>query len=569
MMTQWLFGFRSQTWMVKKLIGLMLLTAGWGASAQPASNDWVAHSLNGLLFVFSADQIQPQGIRFEKPEVRVSENGFSQLQGKEFSSAFEKFLGREFHVSDLNELTAIARDFLVHHDLQFAHLVVPEQNMDTGVLQILISPFKIESIQLSGNSVFSDELLLKRSGLKPGDSLSISHVGQALQALNDNPSRSVEMVLKPGSKEGTSEVDLLVKEEKPWTVNLTQDNAGAAKLGALQRGFGLSHGNLFGLDQQASMQYTCSYASSSCSLGLNWSTPVSTSRLDKVTLSVLQAQQQPISNSGFVSYVGHSSQFSLKYVNVHPIQAQGDMSSSLEWSLGVDNKSTNNNFEFAGIFSAWNFSSVPATVLQFPLTLNFIQTDENGQTRINEQLVHSPGGLISHNDSNTFNNYVDQASARYTYWRQELSRTQKVFSNWMFSSKLLTQWSNQNLLYSERLVLGGPGSLRSYQTASATGSTGLVFSQELRSPNFSIWPGGAVKDLSQWGLFWDVAKVQQVLPTSGDYQSVSLAGAGVLLETSLDRHWKMVTSAGRQFKVSPGTTPALGTTLNFSLSAMF
>jgi hemolysin activation/secretion protein len=362
---------------------------------------------------------------------------------------------------------------------------------------------------------------------------------------------------------------LLVKEEKPWTVSLTQDNAGAAKLGALQRGIGLSHGNLFGLDQQGSMQYTCSYASASCSLGLNWSMPVPFSRLDKFTVSAFHAQQQPISSSGIVSYVGYSSQLSLKYVNVHPIQAKDGMTSSLEWSVGVDSKSTNNNFEFAGIYSVWNFASVPATVLQFPVTLDLIQTDENGQTRINEQWVHSPGGLISHNDSNTFNNYVDQASARYTYWRQELSRTLKLFNNWQLSSKLQTQLANQNLLYSERLVLGGPASLRSYTTASATGSNGLVVSQELRSPRFNIWQGGAVQDISQWGLFWDAARVQQVLPILGDLQVVSLSGAGLLFESSFDRRLKMAASAGRQFRALPGTPPALGTTLNFSLSAIF
>ena len=122
----------------------------------------------------------------------------------------------------------------------------------------------------------------------------------------------------------------------------------------------------------------------------------------------------------------------------------------------------------------------------------------------------------------------------------------------------MVQVANHNLLDSEQLPGGGPGSVRGYYTDTALGSEGELVSMEIRGPSFSplglLGVHPPVKDEAQLGVFWDYANLFQVQPIPDQPDHVDLASVGPDVSYALGRFASVNASLGWQLRPPPGTT---------------
>jgi hemolysin activation/secretion protein len=323
---------------------------------------------------------------------------------------------------------------------------------------------------------------------------------------------------------------------------------GVPSLGQNEWFIGFNWGNAFGLGQILSYQLTRSFTgrytghSISDVIPLPW-------QGNKLLVFGSYEEQRPDIAEGFDD-LGRSGQASFRYVRTLP---------NLSWlthdvQLGYDFKTTNTNLEFGG-FSVFDSS---AQIDQFVLTYDGDETDRYGETSIENDFVVSPGGLTGANTTAAFETIVPYATAHYVYNRFGFTRTTYLPYQFSWVARVLTQYSNSNLLDSEQLAGGGPGSVAGYPTDTALGSNGELINMTIFAPAFSpsrlLGLHAFPDDQVQLGAFWDYANLYQDHAIPDQQNHVNLASTGLDLNYSAGQDVNVQFAMGWQLRNAPGTT---------------
>ena len=361
-----------------------------------------------------------------------------------------------------------------------------------------MTEYRVGTVTVSGNRWFSSALLRNESGLTPGQTLTLPGVQSDLDWLNANPFRSVNAMLEPGAAPGTTNVVLAAKDRLPVHLYAAYDNAGVPCLGLGEWSIGGTWGNVAGLDQLLSYQFTRSISGAYSAHALSWSIPLSWR--DRLLVFGSYATENPDIGSDFTE-PGRSGQASLRYVHTLPrLALPGGLGLTEDVQLGYDFKTTNNDLEFGGI----SVFTGQAEIDQFPLIYDATLTDPYGQTSFQNQLVLSPGGMTGANNDEAFQTLVPGSAANYVYDRAGLTRATFLPAGFSWIGRVLGQVSDRNLLYSEQLGAGGPDSVRGYDTDTALGSQGVLLSNEIPRPRLQLFPTSrSSHQAARSGAAWD------------------------------------------------------------------
>ncbi|BFK30104.1 ShlB/FhaC/HecB family hemolysin secretion/activation protein [Veillonella parvula] len=124
-----------------------------------------------------------------------------------------------------------------------SQVYIPEQNLNDGILQLMVIPGRVEDIRYSESSAHGPW----RTALvvRPGDILNIRDIEQGLEQMKRVSSQSVTMKLLPGKAIGTSVIELSIKQEKPVYGSISIDNSGLESTGIYQGSFTTSFDQVF------------------------------------------------------------------------------------------------------------------------------------------------------------------------------------------------------------------------------------------------------------------------------------------------------------------------------------
>lgn len=138
-------------------------------------------------------------------------------------------------------------------------VIVPEQELNQGVVRFEVTETPIGAVTVSGNKAFSTENI-RRSlpALREGETPNGRLISESVQLANENPAKQVEVVLGMGKKEGTVDARVAVTEEPIQRWYLTADNSGTRPTGRIRLGATYQHANLFDRDQTLSVSYLTS-----------------------------------------------------------------------------------------------------------------------------------------------------------------------------------------------------------------------------------------------------------------------------------------------------------------------
>lgn len=495
--------------------------------------------LLGVVFVDGMGAVKADGIAPAEVPGGLDVRELPLLAGADFAARVQPYLGRPLTRAGLDAIAQLARDAYRSAEQPFMEVSVPPQNVQGGVVQFVVTPYRVGEIEVTGNRHFSSKLVRGMGDLKPGEPLSLPRMRKALDDYNQNPFITINAVASPGDELGETDITLEAKDRLPFRVYGGYDNQGTPLLGREEWYAGFNWGNVLGTGQILSYQFTRSFKGDYTSHSGSDVIPLGPD--DRILLFGAYAIQKPDLGPIFDSK-GHSSQVSGRWA--HDLPGTDRIKHNLQ--IGLDYKRTDNNLDFLG----FRVLDTVVEVFQIPLTYSGTFIDGGGRTVVEATGVFSPGGVTAHNDDESMNRLVPHSNATYGYWRFSATRTTYLPKETSLVMRGMFQGATGNLPYSEQLGAGGIGSVRGYDPNTALGSEGLILSTELRTPEFSIL-GDKINDHLQFGIFADYARVWQRKSYPDLPHASDLASVGLNVNYVVDRYVQLQVQVGRQLKRAP------------------
>ncbi|NUT84688.1 ShlB/FhaC/HecB family hemolysin secretion/activation protein, partial [Pseudomonas brassicacearum] len=378
------------------------------------------------------------------------------LSERERQRLLKPYINQCLGVPQLNELLKTVTDAYLEKGLVTSRAYLPQQDLSSGHLQVLVVEGRLESLKGAEDSGLSERELTMSFPGKPGDLLNLREIEQMIDQLNRLPSNRVEMELAPGQNIGGSEVLVKNTAQKPWRAGMSRHNDGQKSTGEQQWGVSLDWDNPLGLADQLALrgghdavsdhQKTSRNAMFYYNLPFGWW---------NLSYSYSQSEYRtPAQLNGFTfkqTGDSQSHQFRLERV-VHR-----DAVSKTSLNTGLAYLRTNNFFEDSKL----DVSSNRISEAQFGI--NHGRRVGNAFVNLDLGLQQGIGALDAQGDHEPGPGVPDARYRKYTATLSYLQPFMLGGESFSFSSLMTGQRSEDALFASQRMSLGGLSSIRGYK----------------------------------------------------------------------------------------------------------
>lgn len=464
-----------------------------------ADGDILVDRLQGVFILSNPNQVRKEGVSSHRS---VEPGDVALAHRPDFESAIQPYLGHPVTLKSLAEMTRAIVAYYRDHDRPVVNVYVPEQSITSGFVQVVVLESRVEKVDATGAHYFSNDYLKHDVTLRPGDPISSNQLRSDLNWINRNPFLQSDILMAPGDKPGTTDVLLRTQDRFPLRVYAGYEDSGNQFTGDERILTGFNYGNLFGVGQQLSYQFTSgenvnkfTAHSGTYIIPLPWRHQLTFFG----SYSNSSANLGPGLDTGGVNW-----QVSARYEI--PLPGTDHFTESV--TGGFDYKRSNNNLVFGGA----SIFNVYADTDQFVLGYQASYLDDYGSTSASATAFWSPGGLSNNNDDSDYMATRVGARSNYTYGQLTLNRVTRLPFDFTWSVRGEVQESSANLLPSEQLGLGGYMTVRGYDEREVNGDNGFLVSTEVATPPVSIFQ------------FFGVPKIKDQLQFLGfvDYGGTSL-----------------------------------------------
>lgn len=407
-------------------------------------------------------------------------------------------------------------------------LVLPVQEVQDGVLQILLVRTRVGQVNIEGQKWFKEARYRSALGVSAGEDFYPGKLNAGLERINTNSFRAATAELAPGAEPGLTDITLRVQDRLPVRLSAGYNDSGTVSTGADRVFTGVTWGDAFGRDDTLSYNFNTTPGTNvlrSHTLGYAATLPWKHELSFNASYSDMRSILPPPFDQR-----GQSRSAGLRYAVMLP-----DLGPARQGlSFSADYKRSDSNLLFS---SMPVFGSV-TEIVQGTVGYNYNRPDKIGSTMFDLALTGSPGGLAGRNHTADFQSQRAGASARYASISIGLARTTALPGQFVWRSSIRGQLATDNLLGSEQLGLGGAASLRGYEEGEVYADQGVLLRNEVNLPPLRFgrdyWRG-----LAQSYLFWDYGYglVKNPLPGEKDRFSLSSVGAG--LRFGVNRHFSL------------------------------
>ncbi|MEM9017707.1 MAG: POTRA domain-containing protein, partial [Verrucomicrobiota bacterium] len=211
-----------------------------------------------------------RGIRIVKATREVSPSGLGGISGvvtegvdlpPRVLAVFESRIGSNLTLGDLNQMVRDAVLAYRRSDLPVVDVLVPEQEITTGVLQLVVIEGRLGDVLVEGTSEREGRSLARQIRTERGEVIRESRLTEDLAWINKHPTRQVDLIFSPGTNYGETDVILRSETYKALSAFIAYENSGTSALGESRAIFGASWtGPLFtGQDSILSYQFTTNF----------------------------------------------------------------------------------------------------------------------------------------------------------------------------------------------------------------------------------------------------------------------------------------------------------------------
>ncbi len=383
-----------------------------------------------------------------------------------------------------SELVVTIRDEIFRyyrsHGRPVIAIDIPEQDITEGVLHIVITEGKLQTVSTRGNHWFSDKLLKGYIRLKQGEEIDTDSLLEDVAWMNRNPFHHTNLIFTPGSQEGTTDIELVTEDRFPLRVYVGGDNTGVVETGQARVFGGFNWMNAFGCDQQLTYQATFSDDFKRFRANtINYVAPLPWRHILQVYggYATIEPKHEHFHSKG------HSFQSSLRYNMPIPPTYKG---TEHEWVIGVDYKNTNNNLEFVERQENPIIAN-EVNILQLMLAYNLGIKNKKNEFTLQGEVFASPGNVLPKQSNHNYNELRRGAKSTYAYGRFTVSENYQFPWRWNLYFQVRGQIPTTTLLPSEQFGLGGYDTVRGYDEREANADQGYCGNFEIRTPSFPIF----------------------------------------------------------------------------------
>lgn len=481
--------------------------AAWAADAAPAD---------------PAESADPGIVRFDISRFEVSGNTL--LTPVQVEAAVAPFAGRARDFGHVQQALEALEAAYHARGYQVVRVQLPEQELNGGVVRLVVQQTTIGKVTVSGNRHFS-EANVRRSlpALMEGATPNLDRISASLRLANESPARQVQLKLQSGVADDSVDARLEVRDQSPWRASLNLDNSGSSATGKTYAGVVLQHANLWGRDHVASLQYTTTAEEPGkvAVWGAGYHIPLYALG-DSVDLFASHSNIDSGSVTAGLFNLNVNGKGSVAGVRYNQVLARrGERDTCLVY--GIDYKAFRNNVLFAG----QNFGN---DVTVRPLSIGVVSSMPLGGALANWSVTllrNLPGA--GRGDAADFARARSGAEAHYTILRFAGAYARSLGGDWQARLLLNGQVSGDALVPGEQFGAGGGASVRGLDERTLSSDSGASLNAELYTPSLcasSRWQCRVVG-------FVDAAHGRRHHALAGELARASIAGTGLGLRVSL------------------------------------
>ena len=484
-----------------------------------------------LLFAQAAkantEENQESTPTFDIWEFRV--NGNTVLDNRQIESAVYPFLGPKKSFADVQAAQQALGEIYKEQGYSFANILIPEQDVDNGVVNLNVVEGKVSRVKISGNKYFSrGEIRKKLTALEAGQPADLPKIQEQLARLNrENPNLSVVPIARPGKDPETVEIELRVKDELPFRAGFELNGRNSPDTSRTRASVNLGYSNLWQKNHNlsTSFQTTPEDTDEVQVISANYSMPIFNS--DNRLLFYWIDSDSDIATVNATTVVGSGRIFGIR--GLFPIFGNDRLFQSL--SIGIESKDFD---QTATVFA----DSLNSSSQDTPIRYTSANADYTGFYRFDKSTLTFGAGVrlglrglgnsLTEFESRRIgsrNNFVYLVSnATYNY----------IFENDLsLSLRGEAQFTGDPLIGNEQYSSGGQFNVRGYLTSQELTDEALFASIELSSPDLSDKFGLDILPSFRTIAFFDYADLHNrgVLP--GEDANINLAGVGVGVRANL------------------------------------
>lgn len=503
----------------------------------------LVNQMLGVVLLPTPSDVRPNGW----PGVEGIWHDFEEFP-KEVGFTLQDYIGRPVSLSSLDQMV---KDVIVAYregDRPVVDVLLPEQDITSGVVQLVVVESKLNRIRVEGVDVDTEEYIRSQMRVRKGEVVRTSDVLRDLSWVNKKPYRKVDLTYDSDPIFGTTDIVIKNYEERANWFYSGYEDSGTAFLGRDRLIVGFNLGDVFGPDRSLSYQFSSDFDFEH----IRANTLVYTQDLPWRHSFTLLASFVSIESSlplPFLAFPnvtnGENVQLSARYTV--PLQSTENKTRQLDF--GFDWKSIESNLEYIGsspvnLLAANNRN--PYEVYQFSVGYSETIQHRRAVTEFNIRGVWSPGDFSNQNTALVFAGNRPGSSSDYFYGTAGIEHNQELYKDWALRFKMEGQVASENLQASELFGAGGFDTVRGFEQRELVGDQGFWGTIELYTPDLALsrifdWENES--DELRFLGFFDAASVEQssVVPAApfGLINQRQIGSVGVGLRWSYSDWFKL------------------------------
>ena len=461
-------------------------------------------------------------IAFDLNEIRVE--GSTVLPRDQVEETVYPFLGPGRHASDVEHARAALEALYQSHGFPTVSVTVPRQRISDsgGVVTVQVIERRVGRLRVTGARYFlPSDVRAGAPSVAPGTVPNTAQLTRDLVGLNQLPDRTVQPALRPGRTPDTVDVDLAVTDKFPLHGSLELNNRYNADTSPLRLNASVSYDNFFQRGDTGTISYQVAPENvrdaevTSASYLLH----VPQSKLS-LLLTYLHSNSN-VTTLGSTDVAGRGTSAGFRVLI--PLGSTGNFTHS--FSVGWDYK---RYYELDTFLATRQATSAPITYYPLNATYAASWTGKHSTTDATIGVELGLSGLGS--DDAAFDNKRFNAPPGFSVLRGGVTREQDLPHDVQLWASVQGQLTNDPLVSSEQIGIGGTDSVRGYLEAETLGDYGGYLQTELRSPSLvHLVPKSVRGPVRSWRvhLFADTGWVSQRENLIGTRRTTNLDSVGV------------------------------------------
>jgi hemolysin activation/secretion protein len=472
----------------------------------------------GLLHLAAAQPVQAQSPSPTPPPAAAAEvqvehfdiEGNTLLPIERIQQRIQPWLGQRT-MGQLREAASAVQDLYRRAGYGGVVAFVPEQTVAGGRIRIRVVEGKLQQVEVIDNQHFSREnILASLPALQVGATPDVRRIDAQIQMANENPAKSLQLLLQPGREPGTVAAKLSVVEGpvQRWSGRL--DNTGGERTGRWRAALGWQHADLTGNDDVLSTEFQTSpgHWSEVRVLSLGYRVPfyAHSMALDGFAARSDVDGGTTQTAAGDLAFSGRGRVLGLRLSRY--LERFGNIDQRLQ--VGLEQRDYLNDCSIAGL-PPGACGGAGASVRLSPLSVGYtLQAAGEYRVGLSASLAHNLGWGGTNASADAFDRVRVGAKPGYTIGRFSATLAVPLLSFGTVEARGSAQYANRALVPGEAFGVGGAQSVRGYEERELNGDRGVRASLEYGSPNLLAALPGAEKIRLQAVAFADVGWVQQV-----------------------------------------------------------